>query len=68
MAMLTLSMPADAPVTFDVPEGAPHQLRSDPARQRMDFDLFHLWSFPMEPRETNTPGSDAERRPVEAVA
>jgi hypothetical protein len=32
--------PGGSPVAFDVPESGPHQFGSDPARQRVSFDLL----------------------------
>src|SRR5208337_4470110 len=49
--------PCRAPVTFDVPKSAVHEVAGDPPRQRVGFDLGQLGSFPVEPLETEPPGS-----------
>src|SRR6266852_4841204 len=41
----------------DVAKSAVHEVRGDPSRQRMNFDLGHERSFQVEPRETDIPGS-----------
>src|SRR5208282_3480495 len=48
--------PGRAPVTFDVPEAAVHQVQGDPSRQRVGLDLGHVGSSLAEPHETELPG------------